>query len=73
MSPYARPDGPGASVVVIHEGRVAFVKSYGLARVENGEPVTPESDFRLASLSKQFTATTVMLLVADGKLRSDDA
>ena len=73
MSPYARPDGPGASVVVIRDGRVAFVKSYGLARVENGEPVTPESNFRLASLSKQFTATAVMILVADGKLRYDDA
>ncbi|MDQ6633795.1 MAG: beta-lactamase family protein [Gemmatimonadota bacterium] len=73
MSPYARPDGPGASVVVIRDGQVAFMKSYGLARVESSEPMTPESNFRLASLSKQFTATAVMLLVADGKLRYDDA
>jgi CubicO group peptidase (beta-lactamase class C family) len=72
MAPYARADRPGASVVVIRDGGVALVKSYGLARVEKGEPVMPESNFRLASLSKQFTATAIMLLVADGKLRYDD-
>jgi CubicO group peptidase (beta-lactamase class C family) len=73
MTPYARADGPGASVLVIRDGQVAFVKSYGLAQVAKSEPVTPESNFRLASLSKQFTATAIMLLVADGKLRYDDA
>src|SRR5712671_3068397 len=72
MAPYARADRPGASVVVIRDGGVALVKSYGLARVEKGEPVMPESNFRLAPLSKQFTATAIMLLVADGKLRYDD-
>jgi CubicO group peptidase (beta-lactamase class C family) len=73
MAPYARPDGPGASAVVIRDGRVAYVKSYGLARVEKHEPVTAESNFRLASLSKQFTATAIMLLAAEGKVRYDDS
>lgn len=72
MAPYAQSDGPGASVLVIHEGRVAYMKSYGLAEVESRVPVAPQTNFRLASLSKQFTATAVMLLVADGKLRYDD-
>ena len=48
-------------------------KGYGLAEVETRRPVGPETNFRLASLSKQFTATAIMLLVADGKLRYDDS
>jgi CubicO group peptidase (beta-lactamase class C family) len=70
---YAQPGRPGASVVVIRDGRVAYERSFGLAEVETGRAVTPATDFRLASLSKQFTATAVMLLVADGKLRYDDS
>lgn len=72
MASYARADGPGASVLVIRDGRVAYIRGYGLANVESREPVGPETDFRLASLSKQFTATAIMLLVADGRLRYDD-
>jgi len=73
MAQYTRLDGPGASLLVLRDGRVAYMKGYGLADVENHAAVTPESNFRLASLSKQFTATAVMLLAADGKLRYDDA
>lgn len=73
MAQYARTDGPGASLLVIRDGRVTCMKGYGLADVENHAPVTPESNFRLASLSKQFTATAILLLVADGKLGYDDA
>ena len=68
MGVYATPDGPGAGVVVIRNGRVEYTRGYGLAEVETRQPVTPETNFRLASLSKQFTATAVMLLVADGTL-----
>ena len=73
MERYARTGAPGASVLVIRDGRVLYVKAYGLADAEGGVPATTESSFRLASLSKQFTATAIMLLVADGKLRYDDA
>jgi CubicO group peptidase (beta-lactamase class C family) len=69
----ASPDGPGASLLVVRDGQVAFAKGYGLANLERHEPVTPETNFRLASLSKQFTATAIMLLVADGRLRYDDS
>lgn len=72
MAAYARPDGPGASIIVIRDGRVAYAKGYGLAEVETGRRVTATTNFRLASVSKQFTATAVMLLVADGRLRYDD-
>ena len=63
---------PGASVVVIRDGKAVLRKAYGLAHLEKREPAVTESNFRLASLSKQFTATAIMLLVQDGKLRLED-
>lgn len=62
---------PGASVVVIEDGRVSARRAYGMAELERRTRATPETDFRLASVSKQFTAMTVLLLVRDGKLRYD--
>src|SRR4051812_6961443 len=72
MAEYARPNAPGASVLVVRNGRVDVMRSYGLADVDSATPVRAETNFRLASLTKQFTATAVMLLAADGKLRYDD-
>jgi CubicO group peptidase (beta-lactamase class C family) len=73
MAAYARPGMPGASVLVVRDGKTVLERSYGLAEVETRRRVTPATNFRLASLSKQFTATAIMLLVADGKLRYDDS
>jgi CubicO group peptidase (beta-lactamase class C family) len=69
---YAGPGVPGAAVVVIRDGRVAFARGYGLAELETNTPVTERTNFRLASLTKSFTAMAVMLLVSDGRLRLDD-
>lgn len=69
---YSGPDSPGASVVVIRDGQVALSRAYGLADLEKRTPATPESNYRLASLTKQFTAMAILLLVQDGKLRLDD-
>ncbi|WP_375758382.1 serine hydrolase domain-containing protein [Corallococcus exercitus] len=65
-------DRPGASVVVIHDGQVVLRRAYGLAGLEKREPATPDSNYRLASLTKQFTATAILLLVQDGRLRIED-
>ena len=62
---------PGASVIVIRDGAVLLRRAYGLANLEHHTPAAPTTDFRLASLSKQFTAMAIMLLVRDGKLRYD--
>lgn len=69
-----RYDGqvPGASVLVLKNGQPAFRRSYGLAVVEDRTAVTPASNFRLASVSKQFTAAAILLLAEDGKLSIDD-
>jgi len=68
---YNGPLVPGASVVVIHEGRVVVRRAYGMADLEHQAAATPETDYRLASVSKQFTAMAVMLLAQDGRLRYD--
>ena len=69
-----RPDGtPGASVMVIEDGAAILTRSYGLASVEDDIPVTPSTNFRLASVTKQFTATSILMLADQGKLSLDDS
>jgi CubicO group peptidase (beta-lactamase class C family) len=64
---------PGAGVAVVHHGKVVFAKGYGLADVEAGTPVTETTAFQIASVTKQFTAAGIMLLVEKGKIGLDDA
>ncbi len=64
---------PGAAVLVAMDGKILVSKGYGLADLEARMPVTPHTNFRLASVTKQFTAMAVMLLVQDGKLRLDES
>ena len=63
---------PGAAVVVVHQGRTVFSRGYGVADLRKRQPIGPETNFRLASFTKQFTAMCIMLLVHDGKLHYDD-
>jgi CubicO group peptidase (beta-lactamase class C family) len=63
---------PGCSVGVIRDGRFVFRKSYGKASLELGTPLTPESVFYMASVSKQFTAASVVLAAEQGFLSLDD-
>lgn len=63
---------PGASVMVIHHGRILVAKSYGLANLEKKTPAKVDTNYRLASVSKQFTAMCIMILADDGKLTFDD-
>lgn len=72
LAAYEAPSGPGASAAVVKDGRVVLERSYGLADVESRVPITARTNFRLASLTKQFTATAIMLLVRNGKLSLDE-
>lgn len=63
---------PGLSVAVIKDGRVVKAKGYGLANVETGTPAGPATVYKIASVSKQFLAAAVLLLVQDGKVGLDD-
>jgi CubicO group peptidase (beta-lactamase class C family) len=71
LSEYRGEQVPGAAVRVIQDGEAVFTGAFGLADVENGVPVTSETNFRLASVTKQFTATSILLLVEDGLLSLD--
>ncbi len=69
----ARGDCPGAVVLVLHDGQVVWRKAYGLRGREPEEPMTVDTLFDLASLTKPVaTATSVMRLVETGKLRLSD-
>lgn len=62
---------PGAALMVIRHGRPIVIRCYGLAHLERREPVRQCTNFRLASVSKQFTAMCIMILVERGLLRYD--
>jgi CubicO group peptidase (beta-lactamase class C family) len=63
---------PGAAVLVVRHGHVVFRQGYGVTDLRTLHPIEPNTNFRLASFTKQFTATCIMLLVHDGKLYYDD-
>ncbi len=64
---------PGASVLVIHEGLPVVRRSYGMADLEQKISATPATNYRLASMTKQFTAAAILLLMEEGKLKLDDS
>jgi D-alanyl-D-alanine carboxypeptidase len=63
---------PSASVAVVQGGKIAFVKAYGKARLEPVMMAEPGMQYSIGSVSKQFTAALVLLLVQDGKVKLDD-
>lgn len=69
---YNRPGSPGCSLGVIRNGTFLYRKSYGDASLELGVPLSPESVFYVGSISKQFTATSVVLAAEQGSLSLDD-
>lgn len=62
---------PGLSLVIAQDGVPLYQHGYGLADVDGGRPVTPQTVFRIGSVTKQFTASAIVLLQQDGKLRLD--
>jgi len=65
-------DRPGGSVIVVKDGKTLLRKAYGMADLELGVPAKPEMVFRIASITKQFTAVAILQLVKEGKVRLDD-
>lgn len=70
-SEMATLDMPGASVAIVHDSQVVFAKGFGVAD-PGGRPVTAETPFRIASVSKSLTALAVMQLAEAGALELDD-
>lgn len=63
---------PGVSVAVVKGGEVVKLKGYGLANIETNTPATEETVYQLASVTKTFTATAVVMLSEEGKFGLDD-
>lgn len=63
---------PGLVYGVVKDGRLAYVKGIGVQNIADKSPVTPDSLFRIASMTKAFTALAILKLRDDGKLRLDD-
>jgi CubicO group peptidase (beta-lactamase class C family) len=73
FSAVTQEHAPGLAVVVRKNGHTLFEKGYGVRDLRAGAKIGPQTNFRLASFTKQFTAMAIMLLVHDGKLRYDQS
>lgn len=63
---------PGSALLILRDGKPVETKVEGVADIESGRRITAKTNFRLASVTKQFTATAILLLAKDGKLSIDD-
>lgn len=63
---------PGAAVAIVRDGKIVFMKGYGMANLEYGMSITPQTVFDIASVSKQFTAFAIYLLAGEGKISLED-
>src|ERR1700691_667224 len=63
---------PSASVAIVQNGEIAYTKGYGKARLDPPEPAEPRMRYSIGSISKQFTAASILLLEQQGKLSLDD-
>src|SRR5687768_4620574 len=63
---------PAVGVAVVKDGKLILAKGYGAADVEAGATASENTAFQIASVTKQFTAVAVMMLVEDGKLKLED-
>jgi D-alanyl-D-alanine carboxypeptidase len=68
----AKTGVPSASVAIVKDGQVVYVKAYGDARLDPKTPATPGMRYSIGSISKQFTAAAILLLQEQGKLSLDD-
>ncbi len=72
LARYSHPNEPGASVLVLKNNKIVFKKGYGVSNINTNELVKPTTNFRLASVTKQFTAMSILLLEQKHKLSLED-
>src|SRR5215469_4076177 len=72
FSQYAKPDSPGCALGIYQNGAIAYSRGYGMASLELGVPITPQTVFDIGSTSKQFTAFSILLLQQRGRLSVED-
>jgi len=72
---FARMDttiSPGCAVAAMKDGKILYERGYGMADLDHNVPITPDTVFHVASMSKQFTAAAIVMLAQEGKLSLDD-
>jgi len=72
LSPTFMKEGPGGVFMIVKKGEIYFKKAYGQANLELGVPMTTENVFQIGSMTKQFTAVAILMLVEEGKLKLED-
>lgn len=65
-------NSPGCALGIVKDGRLIYKRGYGMANLDHNVPISPKSVFNIASISKQFTAMSILLLAKQGKLSLDD-
>ena len=73
FAPLSDSKSPGVAVMVRRSGRIVFERGYGVRDLNSHAAIDPETNFRLASCTKQFTAMAIMLLVHDRKLKYEQS
>lgn len=69
---YDSTTSPGCSAAAAQDGKLVYSRGYGMANLDHSVPITPQTPFHVASVSKQFAAAAIVLLAQDGKLSLDD-
>ena len=67
-----QPNAPGAAIIAVKDGQIVFRTGYGLANLELDVPIAADTVFRLASITKQFTAVAILILMEQGRLALED-
>jgi CubicO group peptidase (beta-lactamase class C family) len=72
VAPYRERDAPGMVALLIRDGRIAWQTAFGLADLDTRRAIAPDTQFELASVTKEFTAMAIMILADQGRLKFDD-
>jgi CubicO group peptidase (beta-lactamase class C family) len=73
LNEWKEKNAPGMAAALVRDGRIEYHKVFGFADLERHKPITPDTQFLLASLTKQFTAMAIMILAERHKLQFDDS
>ena len=65
-------NSPGCAVSVVKDGEIVYLQGYGMANLDHDVPIRTDTVFHVASVSKEFTAASIVLLVLEGELSLDD-
>lgn len=72
LAEHSKPDAPGLSLLIAKDGKAIYKKAVGMADLELNVPLTTDHVFEIGSITKQFTAVSILMLEEQGKLKIED-